>query len=147
MDIACDCCGYEDEAVSRAVPEWIGKTDDARPPQSVQIRLWMASRGMCQRCNVKLKPGHWHCDHKIRLKDGDGNNRERNLQCLCEHCHREKTGQENKDQAKANRIIARTIGVKKPGRPMPGSRASKWKKKLDGTVVLRNPDLGDQGDG
>ena len=115
--------------MSRTVKEWVGKTDDSRPPQSVLIRLFESARGYCQNCAVKLKPGHWHADHKIRLKDGDGNNRERNLQALCEHCHREKTGQENKDQAKANRIKARTYGIKKPskGRPVPGSKASPYK--------------------
>ena len=123
--------------MTRSIPEWKGKTDDARPPTTVQIRLFEAARAMCQNCAVKLKPGNWHLDHHIRLKDG-GANREANLRVLCEPCHREKTGQENKDQAKANRIKARTYGIKKPGPPMPGSRASKWKKKLDGTVELRD---------
>jgi 5-methylcytosine-specific restriction endonuclease McrA len=114
--------------MARTREEWIGKNDDSRPPQSVQIRLFESSRGYCQACGLKLKPGNWHIDHKVRLKDGDGNNRERNLQIICVGCHQEKTGQENHDQAKADRIKAGTIGVKKASsRPVPGSRNSPWK--------------------
>jgi len=114
--------------MARSVPEWVGKTDDSRPPQSVQIRLFESARGMCQSCNVKLKPGGWHIDHRCRLKDGENRNRESNLQILCHACHREKTGQENKGQVKANRVKAKAYGVKKAGRAVPGSKQSKWKR-------------------
>ena len=126
--------------MARETKEWVGKTDDSAFPQSLKIRMFEKSRGFCQKCavNIKLKP--WELDHKIRLKDG-GENRERNLQVLCKACHLDKTGGENKSQAKANRVKARTYGIKKaPKRIMPGSKASKWKKKVDGTVVLRETD-------
>lgn len=83
---------------------------------------------MCQKCNAKLKTGNWHIDHKIRLKDGQGNNRELNLQILCTQCHKEKTAKENSDQAKANRIKAKTYGVKRK------SKFRGWRK-MNGEVV------------
>ena len=35
------------------------------------------------------------------------------------------------------RVRAKHLGIKRSARPMPGSRASKWKQKLNGQVVLR----------
>jgi hypothetical protein len=39
--------------------------------------------------------------------------------------------------AKVKRIHQRHIGARKPKAPMPGGRLSKWKRKMDGTVVRR----------
>ena len=37
-------------------------------------------------------------------------------------------------RAKSNRIRARHLGAHKPRQVMPGSKASKFKRKMDGTV-------------
>jgi 5-methylcytosine-specific restriction enzyme A len=33
--------------MARSVPEWIGKTDDIRPPEHVRLRIFMAHGGVC----------------------------------------------------------------------------------------------------
>lgn len=51
-------------------------------------------------------------------------------------CAKIKTKRDQAIIAKAERIRAKHLGIRKPSR-FPASRASKWKKKIDGTVVLR----------
>ncbi len=49
-----------------------------------------------------------------------------------------KTETEDKPRmAKADRVLKAHHGLKKKGRPMPGSKASGFKKRLDGSVVRR----------
>ena len=120
--------------MARTVKEWVGKTDNAMPHRAVRLRLFLESDGMCGDCGIKIGPKEWHADHIIRLKDG-GENRETNLQVLCVPCHRDKTGQENKAGAKAARVQMKHHSIKK--RPA-FSWQKKWKKKVDGTVVLRD---------
>jgi hypothetical protein len=38
---------------------------------------------------------------------------------------------------KADRVIKKTYGIATSRNPMPGGRASKWKKTMSGKVVLR----------
>lgn len=110
----------------RSVPLWKGKTDDAKPTRAVLIRLFQAANGFCAQCGIKVGPKGWHADHIKRLKDG-GENGEDNLQVLCIQCHREKTKLENIGQAKANRVIARHIGIRKPSRLR---EMWQWKKRV-----------------
>ena len=52
-------------------------------------------------------------------------------------CHRAKSAADIKIIRKSDRQRAKHIGAKQPSR-FPGSRDSKFKKKLDGTVELRH---------
>ncbi|MBW8617184.1 MAG: HNH endonuclease [Hyphomicrobiales bacterium] len=62
-----------------------------------------------------------------------------NLQILCKSCHRAKTTHSDIQRiAKNKRLKARHLGARAPSsRPIPGSRHSPWKRKLDGSVVKR----------
>lgn len=101
--------------MARTVPEWIGKNDDATPPQSVRLRVLEKQGFRCADpdCGIDITHRRKHLDHRVRLKDGGGN-RESNLQFLCVLCHANKTSGENKVGAKAARIQARHFGVKQP---------------------------------
>jgi len=101
--------------MARKIPEWIGKTDNTSPTRVCLLRLFDRACGHCQQCGIKIGLKQWEADHIIRLKDG-GENRESNLQVLCVPCHREKTGQENALQAKANRVRFKTHSIKKSNR-------------------------------
>jgi 5-methylcytosine-specific restriction protein A len=74
-------------------------------------------------------------DHVIPLIVG-GENRESNLQFLCVPCHKAKTRLDVKLKAKVARVRKRHLGLKKPSK-FACSRSSKFKKKIDGSVVLR----------
>lgn len=94
--------------------------------------------GRCAECKAKIdmkNQPEW--DHVIPLALG-GTDTLDNLQPLCRPCHRAKTGTDKGHIAKAGRMNRRAAGIGRTVKhPLPGSRNSKWKKKLDGTVVRR----------
>jgi 5-methylcytosine-specific restriction endonuclease McrA len=94
--------------------------------------------GVCHISGRKIRAGEpWECDHIIALCNG-GEHRERNLAPALAQPHREKTAADVAERAKIDRIRKRHLGLAKPkGRPMPGSRASGIKKRMDGTVERR----------
>lgn len=123
--------------MSRSVPEWIGKTDDTPVPDRVKLRVFEKFGGTCPKCTRELQPGAWDCDHVIPLILG-GKNRETNLQPLCaDPCHSGKTALDVKLKARVERVKRRHVGLRKQSR-FACSRNSKWKKKIDGSVVARN---------
>jgi hypothetical protein len=40
--------------------------------------------------------------------------------------------------AKAKRVKSKHLGIKKSKNPLPGSKGSKWRKKMNGSVVVRD---------
>jgi 5-methylcytosine-specific restriction endonuclease McrA len=122
--------------MSRSVPEWIGRDDDQRIPDYVKDRVANKAELYCQHCQRqvggKLRA---EFDHETPLILG-GKNRESNIQLLCHECHRAKTKLDVKLKAKVSRVRKRHLGIKKPSK-FACSRDSKFKKKIDGSVVLR----------
>ncbi len=120
----------------RAVPEWIGKTDDEALPPRVKTRIFEKFGGRCQHCTLlivgKLRPAF---DHKVALING-GANREGNMSLLCVPCHAIKTSADVAEKSMVARKRQKHLGIRKPSR-FPGSKDSGWKKKMDGTVVRR----------
>ena len=122
----------------RKVPEWKGKTDDAALPSHLRLRLTERVGGRCPLCtrefSERLRP---EFDHIVALSLG-GQHRESNLRAICGECHKPKTKADANATGRARRIAKKRYGIDKPKRKWPGQ--SKFKKKLDGTVVLRNED-------
>jgi 5-methylcytosine-specific restriction enzyme A len=125
--------------VSRSTDEWIGKTDDSAIPLRVKERVARAAHDLCVKCDrkvgAKLRP---EFDHVTPLILG-GQNRESNIQLLCHECHGAKTKLDVKLKAKVARVHTKlSLGIRaNKGRPMPGSRASGLRKRMDGTVERR----------
>lgn len=122
--------------MTRTVEEWIGSSDDQAIPARVKIRVFDAFGGRCAVCTLqiagKLRPAY---DHATALING-GENRETNLQLLCVPCHAVKTKTDVAEKSVTARKRSKHLGIKKPSR-FPGSRDSKFKKRMDGSVVLR----------
>ena len=101
------------------------------------------SNGFCEgilsdgtRCSANLWQKARHFDHVIPAAIG-GDNSLQNCQCLCEPCHRVKTTKIDVPIiAKSKRISDKHNGIRKVSK-FACSRSSKFKKKMDGTVVLR----------
>lgn len=101
------------------------------------------SNGLCEgllpdgsRCNVNLWQKPRHFDHIIPAAIG-GDNSLTNCAVLCVPCHLEKTTKRDIPIiAKSKRVSDRHNGIRKKSR-FPGSRDSKFKKKISGEVVLR----------
>jgi 5-methylcytosine-specific restriction protein A len=122
--------------MSRSVEEWIGKTDDDAIPPRVRLRVFAAHRGICYLSGRRIRPSDaWDCDHVVALANG-GEHRERNLAPALRDKHREKTAADVALKAKNDRVSKRHIGIKKPSK-FACSRNSKFKKRIDGGVVLR----------
>ena len=114
--------------MARTIEEWQGRNDDARPPRSVYRRKFQEADGKCQECHRTVySADSWELDHIVRLKDGGGN-REKNLRVLCSWCHALKTGRENSQGAKSNRIFDRAHGIK--SRPGPFARLRAWRDRI-----------------
>ncbi len=124
--------------IGRSVEEWVGASPDSKIPDRVKLRIWEREGGRCWLTGRKIMPGDaYDFDHKIALCNG-GTHSESNLAPALRDKHREKTAQDVKERAKVDRIRKKALGLAKPkGRPMPGSRASGIKKRMDGTVVRR----------
>lgn len=121
----------------RSVDEWVGATDDAVPPPRVRIRVFDTNKGCCHICGRRIAGGeYWQADHVIALCNG-GANRESNLKPACRNCCYAKTAEDVAEKSKVARIRKKHLGVKASKQIMPGSRASKWKRRVDGTVVAR----------
>ena len=120
---------------------------------SVTKRLaWARANGRCEgiihdpfcnnepynyRCNAPIDLGEFHYDH-IDPDWFSKDNELENCQVLCKQCHDAKTKRDVKNIAKSKRIQAKRIKARKPrARPMPGTKRSGWKRRIDGTVERR----------
>ena len=89
------------------------------------------------RCNAPVDLGGFHYDHIVPTWMSDDCGVE-NGQLLCIFCHRTKTKQDIKNIAKVKRIQKKRAGLRKPrGRPLPGTKRSGIKRKVNGQVVRR----------
>jgi hypothetical protein len=106
---------------------------------SFRLNLFLKRKGTCASCYLKIDAGKaWDIDHILPLALG-GTNEPNNLQILCKPCHQSKTAKNDIPRiAKTKRLKAHHLGARSPStRPIPGSRRSPWKRKLDGSVVRR----------
>ncbi len=122
---------------ARSTPEWIGKTPDSAIPPRVKLRILEAQKNACATCRTEfcahVRP---QFDHTIALING-GENREGNLQAICDHCHKPKTVKDVAMKAKDRRVKAKHLGIAPKKQKIGGGLASRFKRKVDGTVVPR----------
>lgn len=124
--------------MTRAVPEWIGKTDDAAIPPRVRLRVFERTGGVCHITGRKIMPGdEWDVDHVIALCNG-GEHRESNLAPALRAAHRAKTAGDVKTRAKSDRVRKKHLGIHQPKTRLPGSKGSGWKAKIGGGWVRRD---------
>jgi len=103
-----------------------------------RARIFDAHSGTCHLCGQKIAVGEaWEAEHIIALEIS-GDDSDANLAPAHVACHRAKTADDAGRIAKARRVRAKHIGAHRPKATLPGSRASKWKRRIDGTVVRRD---------
>ena len=106
-------------------------------PRSVKLAAFERAKGHCEICTAELGPGNIEYDHVLPDWLG-GKPTLENAQAVCKNCHKGKSRADKKTIAKAKRQGAAYKGARTPPRkPMAGSRASRWKRKLSGEVVER----------
>jgi 5-methylcytosine-specific restriction endonuclease McrA len=106
---------------------------------SIRVKIFEKECGLCHLCNMKVSSGQeWDVSHEIPLEIGGADDMS-NWRVAHRKCHRTHTAKVDIPRiAKSKRVYARYIGAKVSRNTMPGSRRSKWKRKMDGTVVLRD---------
>lgn len=117
----------------RAVAEWLGKTADTAIPRRVRDRVRDRDGNACKGCSRPLGNERAECDHVRSLING-GENREGNLQTLCQWCHGKKTKSDVAIKSKSYKRRVRHRGEHRAKQPFKGWRL------MDGTAK-RNPKL------
>ena len=102
--------------------------------------IFLLRGGMCHLCSMKVVPGEeWDVSHDIPLEAG-GKDDASNWFVAHRKCHRVHTSTVDAPMiAKVKRIHQKHVGAKKSRSPMPLGRGSKFKRKMDGTIVRREP--------
>ena len=121
--------------MSRSLPEWKGKTDDTPVPPRVRLRVFNRYLGVCYLSGKTIRIGDaWEIEHIVALSNG-GEHRESNMAPALVEPHKAKTKRDRAVKAKTDRVRKKHFGIRKrQSRPMPGTRASGIRKRMDGTV-------------
>lgn len=100
---------------------------DGRP----KMKCW------CCKVEFDVATSRWEAHHNVLHTNG-GESTGENLLPMLYKCHRKQTAEVDiPAAAKTKRIAKKHLGLKRSSRPMPGSRDSAWKRKMDGTIVKR----------
>lgn len=124
--------------MSRTVPEWSAKTDDAGIPPRVRLRVFDRFGGVCQcGCTRKITAGEaWDCDHIVALING-GEHRESNLRPLITAHHKDKTREDVAEKSRVYQRRASHLGVAKKKHRWGYGKGDPFKMKVGGGVVRR----------
>jgi 5-methylcytosine-specific restriction protein A len=123
--------------MSRALPEWVGKTDDEKVPPRVRARIFARHNGVCHLSERKIMAGEpWDLDHIVALING-GQHRESNLAPVLRDKHRRKTAEDVAEKARVAAIRASHIGANgPPRRQIPGRPLPKGNPRRSATTAL-----------
>lgn len=119
----------------RSVKEWVGKHDDSHVPERVRDRVFLKYRGVCYLSGREIRTGEkWEAHHIKALWKG-GEHRETNLAPALVEPHKAETRKDRALKANDDRVRKKHLGIRKrQSRPMPGTRASGIRKRMDGRV-------------
>lgn len=113
----------------RSVDEWIGKSDDAKVPAHVKLRIFDRYKGVCYLSGRKIEAqDKWEVEHILALCLG-GEHRETNMAPALVEPHKIKTKADRRQKAKNDRVRKKHLGIKKP-RTM-----TRWRK-MNGEIVI-----------
>jgi 5-methylcytosine-specific restriction protein A len=113
----------------RKVKEWRGKSDDARVPPRVRLRIFLAHHGKCYLSGRPIHPGdQWDLEHKVALCNG-GEHAEFNLAPALKAPHKVKTGQDRKIKKRNDARRKKHIGIHKP------RTITRWRR-FNGEIVI-----------
>lgn len=106
-------------------------------PRAVKVAAFRRANGHCEKCTAHLYAGKFTYDHIIPDWLG-GEPTLENCQVICDACDGVKTPADQSRIAKTKREHDAHIGARpQSSRPMPGSRASGWRRRMDGTTERR----------
>jgi 5-methylcytosine-specific restriction enzyme A len=113
----------------RSVKEWIGKTDDAKVPPRVRVRIFERHNGVCHLSGRKIQAGErWEVEHVKALCNG-GEHRESNMAPALVEPHKVKTKADRAEKKIIDRKKKKDIGIRKP------RKMTRWRN-MRGEVVI-----------
>ena len=101
-----------------------------------RIAICEAHGWICHLTGIKIDPvrDKWEIEHIVPLAGG-GEDVDENCAPVLAWAHKEKTVQDVKRIAKGKRVREKHLGARKSrSRPIPGSKRSGVRKRMDGTV-------------
>lgn len=101
-----------------------------------RVKIYDAAGGTCCLCRLPIdaeRGERWVIEHVKPLWQG-GADDSTNMKPAHYQCAIDKTAGEAPVKAKGDRVRAKHLGVRKPGRPMPGSKASGIRRRMSGKV-------------
>lgn len=105
-------------------------------------KIFLDRGGRCHVCTRRLGSGiKYQFDHIIALEDG-GTDDDSNIAPCCEvPCHRDKTKSDHGKAAKIRDLAVSHVippsRRQKKGKPLPGTKRSGWRHRMDGTWERR----------
>jgi 5-methylcytosine-specific restriction endonuclease McrA len=117
--------------------EDVGTTKRKHLSAKRKLAIWEREHGKCMICSTKLTTGRFIFEHVVALEMG-GSDTDDNIRLTCKGCATEKTKKDHSQAAHAKRRKAAVLGMKQSKTPLPFGKGSRFKKKMDGTVVLRD---------
>lgn len=116
--------------------EDVGTTARGHLSTRRKLSIWEREKGLCMLCGCRLQPGAFIYEH-VRALELGGTDTDDNIRLTCLPCAGEKTRDDHKRAGKAKRVKSKHLGLKKSKNPLPGSKGSKWKRKMNGEIVPR----------
>lgn len=116
-------------------------TKRGRLSTRTRLSVWEREKGKCHRCGKTIQAalGEGFIIEHLRALELGGADDPSNMVLSCTPCGIEKTKDDHSRAAKAKRQKARHLGLKESKSPLPYGRQSPFKRKLDGTIVRRDP--------
>jgi 5-methylcytosine-specific restriction endonuclease McrA len=116
----------------------VGTTQRRKLTPRQRLAIWERARGICVLCEQPIDGvrDRWIIEH-IRALELGGPDGPGNMGPAHEFCGLRKTQDDHRRTAKAKRQKIQHLGAAQSKRPMPCGRQSRWKKRLDGTIVPR----------
>lgn len=120
----------------------VGTTHRKRLTPRQRLSVWERDKGICCLCHTPIDGVRekWIVEHIIALELG-GADDESNMGVAHRRCADQKTNGDQGDHAraaKAKRAKRKHLGISTSKNPLPGGKGTKWKKKMDGSVVKRD---------
>jgi 5-methylcytosine-specific restriction endonuclease McrA len=116
----------------------LGTTRRARLSPRVRLAIWERAKGICVLCERRIDGvrERWIIEHMRALELG-GPDEVDNMGPAHATCAQAKTRDDHQRAAKAKRQKIRHLGAGQTKRTLPCGRQSRWKKKINGTIVPR----------
>ena len=116
---------------------YIAPTKRSSMTKARAARIFLQRNGICYLCGTQIRGEIYEIEHPEELADG-GSDNDADLYPVHIRCHKAKTAAARAPRSKRNNLV--TAGWQSKPRksaPMPGSKLSKFKRRMNGTVERR----------